>query len=120
MKTPDKYRFSLQWSAETEEKVRAGDFLEKLGNRKSEFIVHAVTEYLETHPEAVNDSARIQIIVKPSITQQQIMSMVYSIVEEKMSGITLLSHEAGCQEAEPIVTETDVEEMLKNLDMFSP
>lgn len=42
----NKFRFSLQWGNDTEEKARAGELLERMGNKKSEFVVLAVTEYL--------------------------------------------------------------------------
>ena len=41
LRKADKYRFSLQWSGNTQERVAAGELLEKLGNKKSDFIVLA-------------------------------------------------------------------------------
>lgn len=119
MKTPDKYRFSLQWGAETAEKVQAGDFLESLGNRKSEFIILAVTEYLAAHPEALNAGRKLQIIVKPNVNHEQLKAMVLSMIEEKMSGMVPAARVSGEPGAEPVVTDTEVDEMLKNLDLFS-
>ena len=51
LRRDDRFRFSLQWSADTEEKAKVGAFLERLGNKKSDFIVLAVVEYLQRHPE---------------------------------------------------------------------
>lgn len=51
MKRDGRYRFSLQFGAETESQVRAGELLEKLGNKKSAVVVAALDAYLETHPE---------------------------------------------------------------------
>lgn len=42
MRTNGGYRFSLQFAADTEEQIRAGEFLEKMGNRKSVMIVNAI------------------------------------------------------------------------------
>ena len=39
MRTQGGYRFSLQFAADTEEQKRAGEFLERMGNRKSAIIV---------------------------------------------------------------------------------
>lgn len=118
MKTPDKYRFTLQWGAETTEKVQAGDLLEGLGNRKSEFVILAITEYLAAHPEALTTGRKLQIVVKPSITQDEVRAMVLALLEEKMSGI-LPSMNSGSARVEPMVTETDIDKMLENLDLFS-
>lgn len=51
MRTGSGYRFSLQFGADTESKIRIGELLEKLGNKKSALIVPALIEYLEKHPE---------------------------------------------------------------------
>jgi len=119
VKTPDKFRFSLQWGSESVEKVQAGEFLEGLGNRKSEFVVLAVTEYLAVHPDVMSVSQKPQIVVKPSFTQEQVKAIVLAVIEEKMSGMTSVIQDAGGAVGEPAVTETDIDEMLKNLDMFS-
>lgn len=41
----NKFRFSLQWGSDSAEKIQAGKLLERLGNKKSEFVVMAVAEY---------------------------------------------------------------------------
>ena len=51
MKKNGKYRFSLQFPNESEVQKTVGDFLERMGNRKSSFIVLALWEYLQNHPE---------------------------------------------------------------------
>lgn len=50
MRKNGKYRFSLQFPAETEEQIQAGELLERLGNRKSAVVVAALGEYLAAHP----------------------------------------------------------------------
>ena len=117
MKTPDKYRFSLQWGAESDEKVQAGEFLERLGNRKSEFVVVAVTEYLISHPEALSLKQKLKIVVSPSITREQVETIVRSIIDEKMASAAPTVRKSGDIGDYP-ATEPDVEEMLKNLDLF--
>ena len=44
MRTGSGYRFSLQFGADTESKIRIGELLEKLGNKKSALIVPALIE----------------------------------------------------------------------------
>jgi hypothetical protein len=117
VKASDKYRFSLQWGAGTAEKVQAGDFLESLGNRKSEFVVLAVNEYLSLHPESLL-GRKLQIIVKPHFTLEQIREMIMPMIEEKLSGFTPDSKDNSNRGSEAIVTETDIDTMLRNLDLF--
>ena len=117
MKTHDKYRFSLQWKAETAEKVQVGEFLESLGNRKSEFVLLAVTEYLNTHPEVMDAGGKLQIVVKPSYTQEQVMEIVLAVLKEEMIGAKPPSDASG-SECESTVSEDDIDEMLNNLDIF--
>ena len=50
MRNNGKYRFSLQFPAETEEQIQADELLERLGNRKSAVVVAALGEYLAAHP----------------------------------------------------------------------
>lgn len=120
VKTPDKFRFTLQWGAETSEKVQAGNFLESLGNRKSEFIVLAVHEYLAAHPEALTAGRKLQIVVNPSVTPEQVKAMITTMLEEKLAGMALAAQEPNSSGSKLVVTETDVNEMLENLNLFSP
>ena len=57
----DRFRFSLQWSADTAEKAGVGILLEQLGNKKSDFIVMALIDYLQCHPEVAIPGAKINI-----------------------------------------------------------
>ena len=38
----NKYRYSLQWDAFSEEQIRAGQLMERLGNHKSKVVVPAL------------------------------------------------------------------------------
>jgi len=119
MKTVDKYRFSLQWAADTSEKIQAGEFLEKLGNKKSEFVVLAITEYLKAHPDILSKSHKINIIVKPSFTSEQIDAMVVAAIRKHMDGIESVSIKTVTPNREVLPDETNIDIMIKNLDMFS-
>ena len=45
------YRYNIQFPGKTDLEVRAGEFLETLGRRKSAVIIAALNEYLDHHPE---------------------------------------------------------------------
>lgn len=81
----DRYRFSLQWSADTEEKVRVGSLLERMGNKKSDFIVMAVMDYLQRHPDTDIPSTKIKITYHPVHTKEQLRAMVQELVKSSMS-----------------------------------
>ena len=51
MRKDGKYRFTLQFGADSEDQIRVGELLENLGNRKSTIIVSALTDYINAHPE---------------------------------------------------------------------
>ena len=119
VKTSDKYRFSLQWSVETVEKVRVGELLESLGNKKSEFVVLAVSEYIQAHPETLLPGQTLRIVVQPNFTREQVEAMLRIIVEEKLANTPSLSREAAAIGGDSAEGGLGVEEMLKNLDLFS-
>lgn len=43
MKKDGKYRFSLQFGADSEEQVKAGELLERLGNKKVQLLLQPLT-----------------------------------------------------------------------------
>jgi hypothetical protein len=121
MKTPGKYRFSLQWGSDTAEKIRVGELLESLGNRKSEFMVMAVSEYIKDHPEMPSPDRSLKIVVKPSFTREQVEAIIrHIIIEERLAGTRSAARESDDPGGEPAAGAPDVEAMLRNLDLFSP
>lgn len=65
MKKDGKYRFSLQFSADSEEQVRAGELLERLGNRKSAVVVAALNDYLDSNPNLQDAHCKIEVKLTP-------------------------------------------------------
>ena len=118
MKKPDKYRFTLQWKSNTAEKVQAGEVLECLGNRKSEFVLLAISEYLAAHPEAIGAGNQLRIVVKPSYSREQVEAIIRAIIEEKLADMQLKSPENECSNSASEATGLDIDEMLRNLDLF--
>ena len=119
MKTNNnKYRFTLQWSAETTEKTQAGEFFNSLGNRKSEFLVKLVTEYISAHPEIQINGQKPQILIKPCFAHEEIEKIVRAVVAENMKNAAPPMSETKDTTADPGSNETDIEVMLDNLDVF--
>ena len=104
MKRDGVYRFNLQFPADTQEHIRVGEVLERLGKRKSSLVVAALGEYLDRHPQWETPEVRVKI------EQQSAM------VEEKLASLPVSS-----QEADPAVEEeldSDISQMLENLELF--
>jgi len=125
MAIPDKkYRFSLQWGNETFEKEQVGELIKRLGNRKSEFIVMAVSTYLNEHPEVLEDFQKLRVIIRKSFPKEHIESMVRSIIAEKMAGDEIvcskkiIATDNSLNISDMEVRDIDVDKMLDNLDLF--
>ena len=120
MRKDGKYRFTLQFSADSEYQIRVGELLENLGNRKSMIIVSALSDYINAHPELQSGYGKIEVKVAPAFDRSQMERLIRSIVEEKLS--ELHAHEtiadtsmSGTSEA----LEEDITQMLDNLNIFN-
>ena len=127
MKTSErKYRFCLQWGSETFEKKQAGDLLECLGNRKSEFIITAISSYLYEHPDIIVKFEKLKIVVQRNYTKGHLEDMIRSILKENVCdnklSISLNQNNQSIVTTELTSTDqcdTDIENMLKNIDLFT-
>ena len=115
-----KYRFTLQWGAESAEKIQVGNLLKRLGNRKSEFIVMAISEYINSHPDIQSTGQKLKLVVKPSIDREQIESMVKKMIDERLTSVISANREIYPVIKIDPVSNDDIYEMIDNLDMFSP
>ena len=61
MKRDGVYRFNLQFPADTQEHIRVGEVLERLGKRKSSLVVAALGEYLDRHAQWETPEVRVKI-----------------------------------------------------------
>lgn len=114
MKKNGKYRFTLQFPAETEEQIQAGELLERLGNRKSAVLVAALYEYLQAHPALQNPECKIQITATHSYPPEAIAKLVREMVGEQLAQTgNMLPQETVGNSAG-----LDVSEMLDNLEIF--
>jgi len=120
MKLSEKFRFSLQWRAESLEQIQAGEFLERLGNKKSEIVVAAIAAYIQAHPEMMNMGGTVQIVVKPSLPRENIEALIRNIIDEKLAEKqSAVQTKTENPDSTPIkIDDNDIAEMLKNLDVF--
>lgn len=124
MRRDDKYRFSLGWGRDTAEKIAVGDFLEKLKNRKSDFIVQAVWEYIRNHPEVMAENAKIVITIQSTHTDEQTIARIQSMIDasvERLKERIKLQIEQEQQNGQEVFdgpNEQDLDNMLDNLLIF--
>ena len=118
----DTFRFSLQWQANTQERLTVGEFLDKLGNKKSDFIVMTIWEYLQQHPEAMTPDAHIKITSKSTLNREQVLTELKSLVTTYMSEFFPTTADlppARTGEAvKQVLSESDLDNMLNNLTVF--
>ena len=120
MKRDGRYRFSLQFGAETESQVRAGELLEKLGNKKSAVVVAALDAYLETHPELCTPALTIRINEENAMRREKLESLILGIVKEQIAHISIATgNNAPASDALPETLEDDIAQMLGNLVLFN-
>ena len=116
MKRDGVYRFNLQFPADTQEHIRVGEVLERLGKRKSSLVVVALGEYLDRHPQWETPEVRVKIEQQSAMSREKLEELVRELVEEKLASLPVSS-----QEADPAVEEeldSDISQMLENLELF--
>ena len=116
MKREGVYRFNLQFPADTEERIRVGEVLERLGKRKSQLVVAALAEYLDRNPQWETPEVRIKIEQQSTLSRDKLAEIVRQMVEEKL---TVLPRSR--REPSPVVGEepdSDISQMLENLELF--
>lgn len=118
MRTNSGYRFSLQFASDTEEQVRVGEFLEKMGNRKSVMVVNAISHYLDAYPDLANSGTEVKVQYNAPMRKDEIEKLIRSIIEEKLSNVSFQSSRCDSTLPDKQSLEEDVASMLGNLSMF--
>ena len=113
-----KYRFTLQFGMNTVEEQRAGQLLERLGNKKSPIVIAALNEYLDSHPELLEGTAHIQFHVS-NPSPQQLEKKIRQLIEERLTQGSWLPSQAPVTEEAPKQVSDDILDMLSDLEMFS-
>lgn len=116
MKRDGVYRFNLQFPADTQEHIRVGEVLERLGKRKSSLVVAALGEYLDRHPQWETPEVRIKIEQQSALTREKLEELVQRLVEEKLASLPVSSQEADSAVEEEL--DSDISQMLENLELF--
>lgn len=135
MKKDGLYRYSLQFPDDSEKRIRAGELLEKLGNKKSAVIVAALNEYLDNHPEFGTETQglRIRIEQENGISRDKLERLIRTLIQEQLRHTTELPLNVQAVEKSGLIPSSegersneemseslkeDIAQMLANLDMF--
>lgn len=116
MKKDGAYRFNLQFPADTKERIRVGELLEKLGKRKSNLVVAAVDEYLGLHPQWETTEVRIKIEQQSTLSRKQLEEIVREMVEERLDSLSANPEKPELSQRDDM--DQDISEMVDNLDLF--
>lgn len=121
MKSNGNYRFTLSWPMETEEQIMAGEFLEKLGNRKSKVIIQLICDYLIAHPEVMDSKETIKFIVNSTPLSDKLTETIKSIIQSELVGKMLMRSSLDNSDTEqtaPIIDKS-IDDMFVNLDIWN-
>ena len=80
MRTPDGYRFGLQFKRSSDAHRQVGELLESLGNKKSEVIVTAMVEYIKAHPEVLNNDNPVKIIAAYGYSEDTLLAKIKELI----------------------------------------
>lgn len=119
MKSGDAYKFTLSWPMDTEERILAGEFLRKLGNKKSRLIVELICDYIKAHPEAVDPKETIKVILNSPSVGETLNDMIRSIIQSEFAGKFISrQQDETVQEKIPAQADESISDMLENLDIW--
>ena len=112
----DRYRFTLQWPADNESRIRAGEFLSRFGKKKSDFVVRALNDWLNAHPDYEGEATLPSLV---TISEKELRAMLDDHMEE-IRGL-LRSMQTGDSKTAGAKTDDlsdDLTDMLDALDDF--
>lgn len=117
MKADGKYRFNLQFPAETQEQIQAGEFLERAGNRKSLLVVEAITAYLYAHPELLKEEGYLKISTTQTVDRNAVEQMIRNVVREYFLSHPEMTEKKTSADSDDEL-DADISQMLDNLELF--
>jgi len=118
MKKDGKYRFSLQFGSETEAEILVGDFLERIGNKKSEFIIPVIADYLTRHPELQSTNVKIEVKFSTDYSRNEMELFIRNIIEERLAELHDPNSRNVAIKVESDTIGEDVVRMLDNIIFF--
>lgn len=120
MKKGGVYRYSLQFDDKTLVNRQVGEFLERMGNRKSKVIVAAVLDFMRAHPEFLSIKTKVDIHLTALAPDTDLRTLVEDLISEKLANVSFqISAPAQEQtQTEEMPDDEDVSSMLDKMGIF--
>jgi len=119
MKSGDAYKFTLSWPMDTEEQILAGEYLGKLGNKKSKFIIQLICDYISATPEAINSEETLKFILNSTPIKETMTEMIKSIIKTELAGKMVLQQSSDNSNIEQLNVDIDIDDMFENLEIWN-
>ena len=121
MKPSEHYKFTLSWQKNIEEQILAGEFLSRLGNKKSKFIVQLICDYIAAHPEAVNPKETLKFIINSTALGETMTEVIKSMIQTELADKILLQQQPNNTGSEQPEADADIgiDDMFGNLEMWN-
>ena len=119
MKSGDVYKFTLSWPMDTEEQILAGEFLSKLNNKKSKFIIQLICDYISANPDLINPKETLKFIVNSTSIGETMTEMIKSIIKTELAGKMVLQQPSDNSNIEQPDVGTDIDDMFENLEIWN-
>lgn len=118
MKTSEGYRFGLQFKTLSDAHRQVGEFLESLGNKKSEAVVTAMIEYIQSHPEVLNKDNPVKVIAAFGYSEETLNARIEAMVRKVAGSNSILP--ADVEPDNPPVSEEEsaLDALLDGLNRF--
>jgi len=81
--------------------------------------VEALHEYLKAHPDLQNGRPKVEIRRTSPESRAAIEAMLQELLEKKLAALNLKTPSKGGEDKQDTGIETDVAQMLDNLELFS-
>ena len=118
MKTSDGYRFGLQFKILSDTHRQVGEFLESLGNKKSEAVVSAMIEYIGSHPEVLNKDNPVKVIAAYGYSEETLNARIEAMVRKIAGSNFALSEDTPSGSASDNDEVRALDALLNGLDRF--
>lgn len=119
-KEKGRYRFSLQFGADSDIHIKVGELLERSGNRKSALIIAALSEYLASHPDLEESQGRVKLNVTRPLEKSELEQLVREEVEKQVRELRANGEDQELQRSGQEALHGDsIDLMLDNLLLFS-
>lgn len=120
MKKGGVYRYSLQFDDKTLVNRQVGEFLERMGNRKSKVIVAAVLDFMRAHPEFLSIKTKVDIHLTALAPDTDLRTLVEDLISEKLANVSfqISAPAQELEQTEEMPDDEDVSSMLDKLGIF--